>query len=110
MHNIDVAQTISPSLTSRDVSVILERRIRELRARDITLDLKSVRFVSRSAAHELLKLQKSCTSFWRRSRLTFVNVAPDVDAMFAIVARQQTVARPTPTKIASVEFKEFNKV
>lgn len=110
MKNIDVAQTIAPSLTSRDVSDILERRIRELRAREITLDLKSVRFVSRSAAHELLKLQKFHTSFWRRSRLTFANVTPDVDAMFAIVARQQVLARPTPTRITTVKFEEFSNV
>ncbi|MEK7518553.1 MAG: STAS domain-containing protein [Patescibacteria group bacterium] len=110
MQNIDVAQTIAPSLTSRDVSDILERRIRELRVREVTLDLRSVRFVSRSAAHELLKLQKSHTSFWRRSRLTLTNVSPDVRAMFDIVARQRKTARPIPAKITSVKFKEFSEV
>lgn len=109
MQNIDVAQSIASSLTSRDVSDILERRIRERRERNITLDLRSVRFVSRSAAHALLKLQKSHTSFWRRSRVTFANITPDVEAMFDIVARQQTMVRPTPTKITTVKFKEFSK-
>lgn len=110
MPQIDVSRLIAPILSSRDVFDILDRAVLDSAEKEVVFDFVNVRFVSRSAAHELLKLQKKYKKLFSRKRIKLVNIPRDVQIMFDIVERQQRSTRPRKTAIQNIDFKELSRV
>ena len=92
---IDVANTLAPIISSRDVASSLKKLISKSRSRSIDLDFQRVEFVSRSAAHELLLLKDKFTrAIFRRKAINFVNTRDDVANMIRVVAASRAVPKP----------------
>ena len=92
---IDVAMSLAQIISSRDVAASLRKPILKARAKTIDLDFQNVKFVSRSAAHELLLLKDNfMRAFYRRKTINFINMRDDVASMIRVVAASRVVPRP----------------
>jgi len=99
---IDIAEVIAPILSSRDVIANLEQIIIEAFQEKVDLDFKNVKFISRSAAYELLKLKEK-VFYKNKKQVRFVNLNQNVSQMLKIVAAQLAVEEK---KIPEVKIKE----
>jgi len=99
---IEVAKVIAPILSSRDVIETLEQLIIKSQKKRIILDFKNVKFVSRSAAYELLKLKEK-VFYKNKKQIRFVNLSPNVSQILKVVAAQLAVEEK---KIPTVKIKE----
>lgn len=99
---IDTAKAIAPILSSRDVMANLEQIIIKTSSEKVDLDFKNVKFISRSAAYELLKL-KERVFYKNKKQIRFVNLNQNVSQMLKIVAAQLAVEEK---KIPEVKIKE----
>lgn len=89
-HTINVATTVAPVLASRDVINALKTEIEKLSPQQIQLDFSHVEFVSRSAAHELLRLKESMAT---KKTVEFINANDEVANMLRTVASNRAVPR-----------------
>ena len=99
---IDIAKVIAPILSSRDVIATLEQIVVETFQEKVDLDFKDVKFISRSAACELLKLKEK-VFYKNKKQVRFVNLNQDVSQILKIVAAQLAVEEK---KIPEVKIKE----
>ncbi|OIP75206.1 MAG: hypothetical protein AUK07_01980 [Parcubacteria group bacterium CG2_30_36_21] len=99
---IDIAKVIAPILSSRDVIANLEQIIIKAFSEKVDLDFKNVKFISRSAAYELLRL-KERVFYKNKKQIRFVNLNQNVSQMLKIVAAQLAVEEK---KIPEVKIKE----
>lgn len=84
---INVSKLLAPIISSRDVTDILEDKIKNTDAESVVLNFSNVKFVSRSAAHALALLKEKIeTRVTNRKSLSFINANNDVIEMFRIVA------------------------
>lgn len=95
---INIFQVIAPVLGSREVVSSLKKIIIKTRAKRVDLDFKKVKFVSRSAAHELLKLKEEL--FYKNKKvIQFVNLNDDIAQMLKIVASSRAVSKKEIPKL-----------
>lgn len=86
---LNVAQLIAPVIGSRDVINVLRDAIKEADKSSVVLDFAEVEFISRSAAHALLKLQEES-----EKRVEFANANDAVENMLRIVTESKNLPRP----------------
>lgn len=85
---LNIRKFLSQNILSRDaIKDILEHEIKKLDAKSILLDFSQIEFVSRSAAHELLKM-KERFEYARdhKKEIIFKDLNPSVAEMVRIVA------------------------
>lgn len=99
---IDIAKVLAPILSSRDAIATLEKIIIETFQEKVDLDFKNVKFISRSATYELLKL-KERVFYKNKKQVRFVNLNQNVSQMLKIVAAQLAVE---DKKIPEIKIKE----
>jgi len=87
---INISREIAPILNSRDVIKDLSRMVKKIRSKKINLDFKDVKFVSRSAAHELLILKEKLSI---QKDIKFVNLNLEVENMIRLVASNRAVSK-----------------
>lgn len=87
---INISREIAPILNSRDVIRDLSRMVKKLKSKKIDLDFKDVKFVSRSAAHELLILKEKLSM---QKDIKFVNSNSEVENMIRLVASNRAVSK-----------------
>lgn len=97
-------------LSSRDVISIIKQRIQETTDRRVVLDFSNISFISRSAAHELLQLKDQHNKFWNFKKVSYQNISPEVNQMFAIVEKQKNSKRKLNTEIPEVNFEELKNI
>ncbi|MDP2655977.1 MAG: hypothetical protein Q8P11_00200 [bacterium] len=85
---IKIAEVIASVVSSRDIVDSLEAIIKKTHATTVELDFCDVVFVSRSAAHEFLLLQKKLSQ-----TVLFVNTNEDVTTMLRVVAANRAVPK-----------------
>jgi len=107
---IDVAEKISKTLSSRDVLEILVKEIRSVPGKQVNLDFSKVEIISRSVAHELLKIQ---ADFDRKiifsKRVNFVNTNENVSKMLRIVASNLALPRTIKPQV-KVDVIDINSI
>lgn len=84
---IDIAKNIASILGSRDVVESLEQLLIKSAKQEVNLDFKNVKFISRSAAYQLLRLKEKLF-YKNKIKLRFINLNPNVSQMLKIVAAQ----------------------
>lgn len=92
---ISVSQIIAPILGSRDIVDDLKESIIKAPAPRVDLDFQKVQFISRSAAHEFLKLKEEL--FYNKKNkkeISFINTNNDVAQMLRIVASNRAMPKP----------------
>lgn len=96
---IDIAETIAPIISSRDIISILKNDIAKMRTEKIDLDFSKVDFVSRSASHELLSLKEELKrKTFKSKEVNFVNANDDVKKMFRTVAANKAIPEKSKPK------------
>lgn len=91
---LDIAKIAAPIIGSRDVAHNLRKSIMRSRSYNILLDFKSVDFISRSAAHELLSLKEILRhNFLFKKEIVFVNVNESVTQMLKAVATSRILPK-----------------
>jgi len=92
-NTINVASVVAPVLASRDVISTLKSKIEKLAAQQVQLDFANVEFVSRSAAHELLRLKEQLTTQEDKQEIEFINANDEVSQMLRTVASNRAVPK-----------------
>lgn len=98
---LNVAQHIAPVIGSRDVINVLRDATNKADQPSVVLDFANVEFISRSAAHALLKLQEES-----EKQVEFANTNEAVHNMLRIVAESKN--RPRQEVIFHPRRVEFN--
>ncbi|MEK7496899.1 MAG: STAS domain-containing protein [Patescibacteria group bacterium] len=88
---IDVATRVAPILGSRDILEVLKNQIVDSKANAVELDFSIVNFISRSAAHELLKVKDEVEH--QNKQVSFVNTNLEVQNMIRTVAANRILPR-----------------
>jgi hypothetical protein len=103
--SIDVAHIIAPILASRDVIRVLRSEIEKNDALFVQLNLEHVEFISRSAAHELLRLKEWFANQNSKRTIELTNTNEEVTKMLRVVASNRAVPK---TKEKSVEIESIS--
>lgn len=91
---INLARSIAPIISSRDVIAKLSKRLSSIEAHNVRLSFADVEFLSRSAAHELLILQGSLRE---KKTVEFIDLNADVLRMLEVVKKTSArKERPLP--------------
>lgn len=93
---INVAAIVAPVLASRDLISTLKSEIEKTATMQVQLDFADVEFVSRSAAHELLRLKESMTAQDPKKTIEFINPNEEVAHMLRTVASNRAVPKAAP--------------
>lgn len=104
---LNISKILAPILGSRDIIQGLRRSIIKAPTKRVDLDFQKVQFVSRSAAHELLKLKEELFyNKQNKKEVNFINANENVAQMLRIVAANRAVPkRETPElKIESINI------
>ena len=88
---IHIASSVAPIVSSRDIVANLEENIANLQTDKVILDFTKVKFISRSAAHQLLSLKEKTQHTRPKKELVFENTNDDVKEMFRIIAANRAV-------------------
>lgn len=104
---INISRVSAPILGSRDIINDLKQLIIKASTKRVDLDFQRVKFVSRSAAHELLKLKEEL--FYRKrgkKEIRFVNTDNSVARMLRIVASNRAIPKKEipKSKIESINI------
>lgn len=97
---INISKVLVPILGSRDIINDLRQLVIKAPTKRVDLDFRKVQFVSRSAAHELLKLKEEL--FYRKQdkkEVNFINTKENVAQMLRIVAANRAVPKEEPVKL-----------
>lgn len=107
---INVAQKLSKTLSSRDILEVLVKEIKSVKEKQVNLDFREVELISRSVAHELLKIQ---VDFERKKIfkkiVNFVNTNEEVSKMLRIVASNLALPN-SPKPMVNAEVVDINKL
>lgn len=91
---INLAELVAPIISSRDVIEDLKKIILRTDALSVDLDFNKVEFISRSAAHALLKIKEDLQrKIFKKKNISFANPNKDVAEMLRIVAANKAVPR-----------------
>lgn len=90
---IDVAAVVAPVLASRDVISTLKTEIERTFDQKVQLDFALVVFISRSAAHELLRLKEQLLTEDTKKEIEFINANSEVSQMLRTVASNRAVPK-----------------
>jgi len=90
---INIATRVAPVLASRDVITALKSEIEKLATQQVQLDFAQVEFVSRSAAHELLRLKESLAAQDNKKTVEFINANDEVANMLRTVASNRAIPK-----------------
>lgn len=90
---INIATRVAPVLASRDVITALKIELEKLAATQVQLDFTQVEFVSRSAAHELLRLKESLAAQSSKKTVEFINANDEVANMLRTVASNRAIPK-----------------
>lgn len=105
---IDLAEIIAPVISSRDVIEDLEKVVLKTDARSVDLNFAKVEFVSRSAAHALLKIKENLQRrILNKKVIFFTNTNKDVAEMLRIVAPHKVAPRKS-VKVFKAERIDIN--
>lgn len=85
---LKLIEILAPVVSSREIiNEILEKKMNEQDSIKVILDFTEIEFISRSAAHELLKLkEKFENKKTTRKEITFINMVDAVSNMIRTVA------------------------
>ena len=97
---LEIAREISEIISSRDISHVLKQRIEAADSYRVNLDFNKVQFVSRSAAHQLISLQRSLAELEQPILLNFKNTSENVTTMLRAVAANSVV--PKTSKLEQI--------
>lgn len=95
---INIAKIVAPILGSRDVISALKNSILETRAERVDLNFKKVKFISRSAAHELLKIKEELF-YKHKKEIRFTNAEESIEQMLRVVASSRAIPRREVPKL-----------
>ncbi len=90
---INIATRVAPVLASRDVITALKSEIQKFATQQVQLDFAQVEFVSRSAAHELLRLKESLAAQATKKTVEFINANDEVANMLRTVASNRAIPK-----------------
>lgn len=96
---LNISKILAPILGSRDIIDDLKQLVIKAPTKRVDLDFQKVQFVSRSAAHELLKLKEEL--FYRKQNkkeVNFINTNENVAQMLRIVAANRAVPKKEAPK------------
>ncbi len=85
-------------LSSRDLIRDYQKEIEKAKDNSVVLDFSNVDFISRSAAHEFLKLKEEY-KVKKNKYLIFENTNEDISKMFEIVARSMAIKKEPVSNI-----------
>lgn len=107
--SINVASVVAPVLASRDVINILRNEIDKNNAPLIQLNLDHVEFISRSAAHELLRLKEWFSSQEHKKTIELTNASDEVTKMLRVVASNRAVpkVKKNSSEIETISIEEL---
>lgn len=89
---INIFQTIAPILGSREIVDNLKKVVIKARTKRVDLDFKKVKFISRSAAHELLKMKEKLF-YVNKKEVQFINTSLNVAQILEAVASSRAVPK-----------------
>lgn len=92
---INVASIVAPVLASRDVISALKSEIQKTSTQQVELSFAEVEFVSRSAAHELLRLKDWFSTQDSIKAIEFINANEEVSKMLRTVASNRAIPKTT---------------
>lgn len=96
-NKIDVASILAPVISSRDTVSVIADAVNSADTESVELDFHNVEFISRSAAHELLRLKEDLQRKWfNKKTIAFVNINQEVTEMLRMVAANKAVPRIVP--------------
>lgn len=104
---LNISKILAPILGSRDIINDLRPSVIKALTKRVDLDFQKVQFVSRSAAHELLKLKEElfyCRQ--NKKEVNFINTTENVAQMLRIVAANRAVPKreASELKIESINI------
>lgn len=102
---INVATVVAPVLASRDVINVLQNEIKKNDVPSVQLNFEQVDFISRSAAHELLKMKERFASQDHKRTIELTNTSEEVTKMLRVVASNRAVPK---TKEKSIEIETIS--
>lgn len=105
--SINVASIVAPVLASRDVISTLKSEIEKSSAPQVQLNFAAVEFVSRSAAHELLRLKEWFATQQSQKTIEFTNTNEEVAKMLRTVASNRAVPK-TSENTADIKTVSIN--
>lgn len=83
---IRLSDYLPSNVSSRDIiSQFLEKLIAEMKTNLVYLDFSKISFISRSAAHELIKMKERFEYSKQRKKIEFIKLDDDVAEMIRIV-------------------------
>jgi len=88
---INIAKTIAPVVSSRDLIMNLKKEISQCLDNEIQLDFSQVEFVSRSAAHSLLTLKEDLQRQTNKKEIAFINTNEEISKMLRLVAANRAL-------------------
>jgi len=106
-NTINVASVVAPVLSSRDVISALKTDIAKIPTQEIELDFTAVEFVSRSAAHELLRLKEWFATQDQKKTIEFTNANEEVAKMLRTVASNRAIPK-TPENAENIKTVSIN--
>lgn len=85
-HILNMAELVAPILSSRDVMSAVKKKVERQSQPIVRLDFSDVRFISRSAAHELLHMKEQLAHKEPKIQVELQNTSGDVANMLRVVA------------------------
>ncbi len=104
-----MATFVAPIISSRDVILAVREEVERQAQPVVQLDFVNVRFLSRSAAHELLQMKEQLAHTEPKVLVEFQNAGGDVANMLRVVASNRAVPKEAvePVEITSVSINEL---
>jgi anti-anti-sigma regulatory factor len=90
---INVSSVVAPVLASRDAINSLKIEIEKSASVQLALDFSNVEFISRSAAHELLRIKEWFANQDSQKSVELINTNEEVTKMLRIVASNRAVPK-----------------
>ncbi len=110
---LQIAELVSPIISSRDVSFVLKNEIEKAHFQQIDLNFSNVEFISRSAAHQMIEMKEELANRDSSKVITFSNTSPSVEQMLRVVAANRVLPKPSLRKVEPpkvISFEEFARV
>lgn len=107
--SINIATVVAPILASRDVISVLRSEIEKNNTPLIQLNFEHVEFISRSAAHELLRLKEWFANQDQKRTIELTNTNEDVAKMLRAVASNRAVPKTweSSTEIETISIEKL---
>lgn len=80
-------------ISSRDTLVLVKEAVEQAETNSVNLDFRAVEFISRAAAHELLKIKEEFRVA-KNKEVAFINTNQSVTDMLRLVAANRAVPKP----------------